>query len=88
MKKIRTSIAILMVCGMAYAQSGGEFMMNKSTIANGGGQSSSGDFVLSGSIGQLDASSGLAGGAFSLAGGFWSITVNSDIIYKNGFEQF
>jgi hypothetical protein len=41
------------------------------TVDGGGGTSSGGQFTVSGTIGQPDAGL-LAGGRFSLAGGFWS----------------
>lgn len=41
------------------------------TIDGGGGTSSGGDFVLSGTIGQPDAGT-MTGGDYVLAGGFWS----------------
>ena len=80
-------VMVTFVFSQAWGKSGGDFMINKSTIASGGGQSNGGDFRLSGSIGQLDASNALNGGDFSLAGGFWAGGNNNDIIFKHGFEQ-
>jgi hypothetical protein len=42
-------------------------------IAAGGGASTGGDYTLAGTIGQPVASASIAGGSFSLTGGFWSI---------------
>ena len=42
-------------------------------VAGGGGTSSGGQYSLSGTIGQPDASSALTGGSYSLTGGFWSL---------------
>ena len=42
-------------------------------VAGGGGSSGNAQYVLSGTIGQPDASSTLSGGSYSLIGGFWSI---------------
>jgi hypothetical protein len=42
-------------------------------IAGGGGASSGSQYVVSGTIGQHDASSAMAGGNYSLTGGFWSL---------------
>ena len=54
------------------AQSGGSFVMVKSVIANGGGDSAGGSFALTGTVGQSLADMGMSsGGAFSLASGFW-----------------
>jgi hypothetical protein len=43
------------------------------TIDGGGGTSTSGVFSVSGTIGQPDAGGPMAGGNFSLTGGFWSL---------------
>jgi hypothetical protein len=56
----------------ARAQSGGQFDLSWSTIDNGGGASSGGQFTVTGTAGQPDASTPLTGGQFSLTGGFWS----------------
>jgi hypothetical protein len=56
----------------ARAQSGGQFDLSWSTIDNGGGASSGGQFTITGTAGQPDASTPLTGGQFSLTGGFWS----------------
>ena len=48
----------------------GGFDLTWFTVDGGGGTSSGGDFVLSGTIGQPDAGD-LAGGGFTLRGGFW-----------------
>jgi len=58
--------------GSASAQS---YSINWYKIAGGGGASSGGNFSVSGTIGQPDAtaSSALTGGGFSLTGGFWSL---------------
>lgn len=46
--------------------------LSSNTFSGGGGTSAGGDFHLSGTIGQPDASVGsLVGAAFSLDGGFW-----------------
>jgi hypothetical protein len=42
-----------------------------STIDGGGGTSSGGSFVLSGTVGQPDASGPMTGAAYALGGGFW-----------------
>ena len=42
-------------------------------IAGGGGTSTNGQYSLSGTIGQPDASGALTGGRYSLTGGFWSL---------------
>jgi hypothetical protein len=42
-------------------------------IGGGGGTSSGGNYSISGTIGQPDASGAMSGGRYSLTGGFWSI---------------
>ena len=42
-------------------------------IAAGGGTSTNGQYSVSGTIGQPDASSAMSGGNFSVTGGFWSL---------------
>ena len=55
----------------AFAQSGGGYVISKSTIDSGGGTVTGGGYVLNGTVGQPDAST-LAGGGYSLNGGFWT----------------
>jgi hypothetical protein len=53
------------------ASSGGSYTLDWSTIDGGGGMSSSGSLLLSGTIGQPDA--GIAsGGAYTVSSGFWA----------------
>jgi len=42
-------------------------------VAGGGGTSTGGTFAISGTIGQPDASGAMAGGSYSVTGGFWSL---------------
>ena len=42
-------------------------------VSGGGGTSSGGNYQLSGTIGQPDASGAMSGGNYSLTGGFWSL---------------
>lgn len=48
----------------------GSFNITWSQIASGGGESSGGDFSMSGTIGQATAGE-MSGGEFSASGGFW-----------------
>ena len=77
---------IISVSAITLAQSsGGDFVLSKSTLDNGGGTSSKDDFILTGTIGQPGANrQKSAGGDFLLAGGFWAKT--SDEIFMDGFE--
>jgi hypothetical protein len=42
-------------------------------IAGGGGTSTNGQYSVSGTIGQPDASDAMSGGQYSVTGGFWSL---------------
>ena len=42
-------------------------------ISGGGGTSTNGQYAVTGTIGQPDASGAMTGGNYSLAGGFWSL---------------
>jgi len=53
------------------AQGDGEYELSWWTIDNGGGTSSGGEFVLTGTIGQPDAGYS-SGDGFELLGGFWA----------------
>ena len=67
-------------------QSGGDFEITESTIDNGGGTSSGGEFSLTGTIGQPDANPQIsAGGQFVLSGGFWASATS--VIFSDGFES-
>jgi hypothetical protein len=86
---IKTGLSVLsvLITAVAMAQStGGDFEISKSTIDNGGGTSSSGDFSLTGTIGQPDANRQTSSGdGFLLAGGFWAKGQN--VIFRNSFEN-
>jgi len=69
------ALALMAVLVLAFAQSASaQTSIDWSTVDGGGGTSSGGAFVVSGTIGQPDAGPGPAGmmaGTFRLAGGFW-----------------
>ena len=69
-----TGRVALLVCWVlvscAIAQSGGQYDLSWGTIDGGGGQSSGGSYILTGTIGQPDAAYS-AGGDYELLGGFW-----------------
>jgi len=68
------------------------FAITRHVIAGGGGTSSSGVFVIRGTIGQADADplQPATGGVFAISGGFWPgvapAAPASDVIFANGFE--
>ncbi len=85
-------IALLAASSLALAQSsGGAFEITHSTIDNGGGRSSGGQFTLTGTIGQADASlQAASGGQFQLTGGFWvsgALVPPDELIFSDGFEN-
>jgi hypothetical protein len=66
------------------AQTGGNYEIIKSTIANGGGLSSGGDFSLESIVGQVDATAEMSGGGYSFIGG-----IAGNIIPQNtGVQNF
>ncbi len=66
---ILTALLVL-VAGLALAQTGGGFEVRQFTVDGGGGASSGGTFALRGTIGQAEAGT-LSKGTFVLHGGFW-----------------
>jgi len=82
------AIGLLAAAETLAQSSSGDFEITKSTIDNGGGISSGGEFLLTGTIGQPDASQKVAtGGAFALSGGFWAKATVFDVIFKDNFES-
>lgn len=88
-RKISYSLLSLvsLTSAIALAQiSGDGFEITKSTIDNGGGTSTGGEFSLTGTIGQPDATLQLSGGSgWLLAGGFWAKA--HDVIFGDSFEN-
>lgn len=65
--------------------SGGEFTLRRATIDTGGGEGTGADFLLKGTIGQHDTEV-MEGADFTLRGGFWTPSGESDFLFRNGFE--
>ena len=65
---VLVTIALLLVVSTALARSG--YDLSWWTVDGGGGTASGGSYTLVGTIGQPDAGI-LAGGAYTLGGGFW-----------------
>ncbi len=90
MKKMSYATLILLFllsAGVLAQSSDGEFTITKSTIDSGGGTSSAGEYALTGTIGQPDASKKIAtGDGFTLSGGFWANATIIDLIFKDSFE--
>jgi hypothetical protein len=64
-------VAFLMLCLLPTSQVYSQYEVNWYTVDGGGGRSSGGPYVLTGTIGQPDAAYS-AGGQYELLGGFWS----------------
>jgi hypothetical protein len=79
MKRYRNLIAVIVLllvlsigASLALAQSGGGYDLTWNTVDGGGAMfSTGGSYSLGGTIGQADAGE-VSGGAYTLAGGFWS----------------
>jgi hypothetical protein len=69
-KFLPVCIVLLAFCFDAGAQN---YSVDWHAIPGGGGASSNGQYSVTGSIGQSGAGSVMAGGNYSLAGGFWSL---------------
>ncbi len=63
-------LAAMAIIGLAHTNAA-EFDMRWFTIDGGGGSSTSGQFELTGTIGQPDAGPAMSAGSFELVGGFW-----------------
>lgn len=63
---------LAMVALIAFSASAQNYTISWYKVAGGGGTSSGGQYSLSGTIGQPDASGALTGGNYSLTGGFWA----------------
>jgi len=69
--RVSTTLTVLTIAVVGAARAVDDFEVSRSTIDGGGVMfSTGGDFELSGTIGQPDAGT-MAGGDFSLSGGFW-----------------
>lgn len=68
---------------------GSTLTSDRSVIASGGGTSTGGVFVISGTIGQADVDplQPSTGGDFAITGGFWpTLAPTTDLMFSNGFE--
>lgn len=78
-KPIKTNLLLsgifLLSAATAFGQSGGQFAIQQSVIAGGGGNSSGGIFSVEGTSGQTGSGTISVGGSFSTQSGFWSGTL-------------
>src|SRR5450432_2922398 len=69
MKKLFLLLGLL-IPTVSFAQ---QYSIDWYKISGGGGTSSNGQYTVSGTIGQPDASGAMSGGNYSVTGGFWSL---------------
>jgi hypothetical protein len=70
-----TRIFLGVLAGSAtHAALGQQYSIDWYKIAGGGGTSSNGQYMVSGTIGQHDTGAPMTGGGFSLTGGYWALT--------------
>jgi len=84
-KKVLLFLLIAFAMSQAYAQ----YEIKKYTINSGGEKVTGGNYEMTSSIGQVDASSKQTGGSYTLNGGFWhqkDSAPQSELIFTNGFE--
>ncbi len=87
---ILTSALLTLLLALASAASA-EFEIKQWSIASGGGiNATGGDWTLSGTIGQWEATEAraLSGGGWQLTGGFWGMSLEelSDFLFRDRFE--
>ena len=63
-------LCVLLVVSLAWAQ---QYSVDWYKVAGGGGTSTNGQYSVSGTIGQPDASAAMSGGPYSVTGGFWAL---------------
>lgn len=68
----RHTTTLTLAIGASLALAGPQYSIPWSTIDGGGGTSSGGAYTLSGTVGQHDASGPLAGGVYTVTGGYWA----------------
>jgi hypothetical protein len=73
MKTLMLSVFSGMLFVLAANSARAQYSISWYKIAGGGGTSSNGQYVVSGTIGQHDAGGPLTGQGYSLTGGFWSL---------------
>jgi hypothetical protein len=73
MKKYLPMLLVLAGLWLPLAAFSQSYSIDWYKIAGGGGTSAGGQYSLSGTIGQPDASGAMGGGGYSVTGGFWSL---------------
>ena len=85
--RVALGLVAALLASAPRAQSGGGYVIVKSTIDAGAGTVAAGPYRVRSTIGQSDAHYS-AGNSFALRGGFWAAPTSSggDRIFANGFE--
>lgn len=73
LKLATLALVSLVFCLAPATASAQSYTIDWYKIAGGGGTSTGGTYVVSGTIGQPDASGAMSGGNYSLTGGFWAL---------------
>ncbi|MFN0277172.1 MAG: cohesin domain-containing protein [Pyrinomonadaceae bacterium] len=77
-KKIISVLVILLLLAPGVStQSGGTFVIKRSVIAGGGGNSTGSPFIMDGTVGQTFGAGSSTGGTFSVGSGFWAGGINN-----------
>jgi hypothetical protein len=69
-----TRIFLGVLAGSAALTAHAQYSIDWYKIAGGGGTSSNGQYMVSGTIGQHDAGTPMTGGGYSLTGGYWALS--------------
>lgn len=86
----RACIAACLMISLAVPAGAQDWQADWWTVDGGGELVSQGDdWELSGTIGQWDASAGDAGkgGPWEVTGGFWGVNLETDVLFKDGYES-
>ena len=70
---IRLTIISILLCCDSLTVKAQNYSIDWYKVTDGGGTSTNGQYSLSGTIGQPDASGAMTGGNYSVTGGFWSL---------------
>lgn len=87
--RIAPTVLLAMLAGLGVGAGAQEWGVDWQTI-DGGGEiaAEGGDWTLSGTIGQWDATPNAkaAVGPWELTGGFWGVNLETDVLFKDGYE--
>ena len=92
LKHLAPAAPLALVLALAAGPASAEFEITQWSIAGGGViEAEGGDWKLSGTIGQWEATSAraLSGGGWTLTGGFWGLSLEElgDLIFQDRFQS-